>query len=75
MMDYPIFMDDGHINPLFFSEDPNNPGYNWYDIFSESQKDAIAEHLNSCKECQEKLTEELLSNAWFASLIRRKKGT
>ena len=69
VMHYDLIDADGHIMPQVFVEDVNNSSYNWQDILDENQKKAIAEHLESCKKCQDLLNEELLTNAWFANLI------
>jgi len=77
IMHYDLIDADGHIMPQVFTEDVNNPNYNWQDILDEAQKKAISDHLAACEKCQELLNEETLTNAWFAKLIkdlRKKRG-
>lgn len=68
---YDIFDKKGHIHKNIFSEDVNNIEYNWQDILDENQKKVIFEHLKSCKECQNRLNDEILTDAWFRDLLNK----
>lgn len=68
---YDLFDEDGHIEPRVFTGDSNDPEYNWQEKLSENQKEVIACHLRGCKECQERLEAEMLTDAWFASIIHQ----
>jgi len=69
ILHYDLFDKDGHIYARVFTGDINNPSFNWQDSLTEEQKNAIELHLRSCPDCQERLTEEMLSDAWFASIM------
>jgi hypothetical protein len=69
ILHYDIFDEKGHIHKNIFSEDVNNLEYNWQDILDESQKKVIFNHLKTCKECQERLNNEILVDAWFRDLL------
>lgn len=66
---YDLFDEDGHVEPRVFTGDVNNPDYDWPDLLSEGQREVIADHLRNCEECQERLETEMLTDAWFASII------
>ena len=70
---YNIFDKKGHIEPKIFMSDVNDLKHNWQDNLTKKQLKAVEEHLRSCGECQDTLNEELLDNAWFASILRGKK--
>lgn len=74
ILHYDIFTEKGHINPKIFTGDINDPEYNWQDSLSKTQKEAVATHLKKCTICSEKLHEEILSDAWFASIIHGNKN-
>lgn len=69
LIHYDIFDRAGHINPRTFTGDVNNPDYNWQDSLTDAQKNLIAEHLSFCPVCRDRLSEEILSDAWFAGII------
>ena len=71
---YDLFDKDGHIYSRVFSEDINNPKFHWQDLLVKDQIDAISAHLASCKICQDSLSEEILSDAWLASVIHNNKN-
>lgn len=66
---YDLFDKNGHVEPRIFTGDVNDPKYNWQDSLSDEQKTLIADHLHECEECRERLADEMLSDAWFASVI------
>ena len=66
---YNIFDKEGHIYPSIFSEDINNPEYNWQEILNDIQKEVITEHLTDCEVCRDRLSQEMLSDAWFKDFI------
>jgi len=66
---YNVFDKEGHIYSSVFSEDINNPEYNWLDKLSDSQKEVITEHITACEVCRERLSQELLADAWLKELI------
>ena len=70
---YNLFDEDGHVYRRVFSGDINNPKYNWQDNLTEEQIKTIAEHLESCQICARRLSEEMLSDAWLASVVHRRK--
>lgn len=70
LIHYDLFDQQGHINSRTFTGDVNNPDYNWQDSLTEEQKGLIAEHLRICPTCSDRLSEETLSDAWFAGIIR-----
>jgi len=57
-----IFDRKGHIQRYVFSEDINDPDYNWTDNLSASQKLTIAKHLDTCSICKEHHFAEFLSD-------------
>lgn len=63
----------GHIYPHIFSEDINNPEYKWQEILTEEQKELIAKHLTNCEICRDRLSQEILSDAWLKSFIENLK--
>jgi len=67
---YELF-DGGHISNKTFSSDINDPEHSWHDNLTEAQKKVIAEHLEFCQICKEKLSEEILRDAWFASIFKK----
>ncbi len=69
IMHYDIFDPAGHIYPRVFSEDINNPEYKWQDTLSEEQKENISKHLVNCDVCRERLSAEMLADAWFSSYM------
>ena len=71
---YELFDKEGHIQRSVFSEDPNDPKFNWPDLLTAEQKLAISDHLKSCDTCNKRLIEGIESNVWFASLIHSHKG-
>jgi uncharacterized protein with PIN domain len=70
---YDLFDSDGHINQRVFTDDPNDPKYNWPDILNQSQRDEIAKHLKDCKICNGRLDDEFENNLWFSSLLHSNK--
>ena len=68
-MRYDLFDGDGHIYPVVFTGDINNPSYNWQDLLTAEQKDEIRRHMEGCRECTDRLSEEMLNDAWFASFM------
>ena len=71
---YDFFDKDGHIYPRVFSEDINNPNFHWQDLLVPEQIKEISDHLVSCKICQDSLSEEILNDAWLASVIHSSKN-
>jgi uncharacterized protein with PIN domain len=69
---YDLFDQDGHIHPRVFSEDPNDPKYNWTDILTKEQKEVIATHLKDCPICNKRLESELELDVWFSSILHNK---
>jgi len=77
VLHYDYFDKNGHVFDKIFSGDINSPESNWQDRLSEEQRQAISEHLKDCKICQERLEEEILTDAWLTSFIndlRRRVG-
>lgn len=70
---YDFFDSEGHINSFVFTGDVNDPTYNWQDVLTPEQKKEIGTHLLSCPQCAERLDEELITDAWLASLIHSNK--
>lgn len=69
--EYPIFDQDGHVSEFIFSGDINDPDYNWPDSLTEEQKKVVISHLENCLICRERITEEMLSDALFSSIIHK----
>ena len=69
VMRYELFDKDGHILSKVFTGDINNPDYNWQELLTEEQKRVIAEHLKDCKTCQDRLSSEILSDAWLSEFM------
>jgi hypothetical protein len=72
LLHYEFFDEGGHINSFVFNGDINNPEYNWQDLLTEDQKKTIGEHLKDCAICSERLENEIISDAWLASLLHDK---
>lgn len=66
---YDLFDKEGHVDPRAFTEDINDPSYNWQDNLSPEQKKLVEDHLKECEICRDRLIEENLNDAWFASII------
>jgi hypothetical protein len=73
LLRYDFFDEDGHINPYTFSEDANDPEYNWQDNLTDEQRKIIASHLQECPVCQDRLSEQILKDAWFADILHKAK--
>jgi hypothetical protein len=71
LLRYELFTPQKHINPLVFSQDINDPTFNWQDQFTKEQLHEIQAHLKTCKRCSNILEEELLSDAWFANFMHQ----
>ena len=69
ILNYELFDKNGHIYSQIFSGDVNNPNFSWPELLTEEQRKEIADHLISCKECQKRLTEEMLADAWLAEVL------
>lgn len=69
VMRYELFDQEGHILSKVFTGDINNPNYNWQELLTEEQKKAISDHLRDCKICQDRLSEEILSDAWLSNFM------
>lgn len=70
---YEFFDKDGHVNSFVFNGDINDASYDWQKQLTDAQIRKIADHIRNCKICSDRLTEEMLSDAWMASILRRKK--
>ena len=70
---YELFDKKGHVYSRVFTEDVNDPQHNWQDNLTEEQKKLISEHLETCEVCKDRLSNEILSDAWFGSIIHRGK--
>jgi hypothetical protein len=69
VLHYDFFDEEGHVNSFIFGGDINDPEYNWQDQLTLEQKEAIGKHLKTCKICNERLINEVASDAWLASLV------
>ena len=69
VMHYDIFDPEGHVYPRVFTEDINNPDYKWQDTLTDEQKRNLSEHLEACHICKERLSAEMLSDAWLGSFM------
>lgn len=70
---YDYFDAGGHINSFVFNGDVNDPTYNWQDQLTPEQTKEIGEHLSSCDTCNQRLDNEISSDAWLASLLHNYK--
>lgn len=70
---YEMFDSEGHIYPSIFTEDINNPSCNWPDNLTEEQKEVVSAHLETCKICMDRLSQELLTDAWLKDFIASRK--
>lgn len=69
LMHYDLFDVSGHVLSKVFTEDINNVDYNWQDALTEEQRLAVSEHLKHCDVCLDRLSQEMLTDAWLKSLI------
>lgn len=69
ILHYNIFDKNGHIQSRVFFEDLNDPEYNWQDHLTPDQKRIIEEHLRSCQECCDSLSQEQLLDAWLKDIL------
>jgi hypothetical protein len=69
ILHYDLFDEEGHIYSKVFTEDVNNPSYNWQDALTEDQKSVISEHLKGCSICVDRLSMENLTDAWLRDFI------
>ena len=74
ILKYELFTEDGHINRKIFSGDANDLNHNWQDNLTDEQKKTVGEHLKGCPICSENLNEEMLSDAWFSSIVHKGKN-
>jgi hypothetical protein len=74
ILHYDMFDPQGHIYPSIFIEDINNPSCNWPDNLTEEQKEVVSAHLENCQICMDRLTQELLTDAWLKDFIASRKG-
>lgn len=70
ILHYDIFDSEGHIYSRIFSEDINNVNYNWQEALIDSQKSKIAQHLEHCKTCCDRLSQEILTEAWLKDFMQ-----
>lgn len=70
VLHYDIFDNKGHIYPRIFSEDVNNPDYNWQETLNDEQKKVISNHLLICQTCRDRLSDEILTDAWFRGFLK-----
>lgn len=75
IMHYDLFDTAGHIYSRVFTEDINNPTYHWQDVLTEAQKTSISGHLKTCTECCDRLEQEILTDAWFKSVLNELRRT
>jgi hypothetical protein len=66
---YEYFNEKGHIKPFIFNGDVNDSTYSWQDQLTTDQRIAITSHIKTCVICTNRMTEEILSDTWFASII------
>jgi len=71
---YEWFDKSGHVGEHVFSEDPNDPTFNWFDLLTPDQRMGIQAHIQQCPVCQAREIEAHLENARFAALIHRLQG-
>jgi transcription elongation factor Elf1 len=69
ILHYNLFDENGHVYSKVFTEDINNPTYNWQDALTEEQKAKISEHLQHCEICVDRLSHEILTDAWLKGFI------
>lgn len=69
VLHYDIFDEDGHILSRVFVEDINDETYDWQDPLEPTQKEAICKHLENCPTCLDRLSQEMLTDAWLKSFI------
>jgi hypothetical protein len=74
LLHYDIFDPSGHIDSKIFTEDINNANYNWQDSLTEDQKKVVSDHLAGCPECLDRLSQEMLTDAWLKSFIKALRG-
>jgi hypothetical protein len=67
---YDLFDKKGHIFSRVFTGDVNDPKHQWHDNLTEAQKEKISKHLEGCELCQTRLSEEILSDAWFGNTLK-----
>lgn len=66
---YDLFDPEGHIMPRVFVEDINDEKYSWQDPLTPEQKEAVSEHIAKCPLCLDRLSQEMLADAWLKSYI------
>jgi len=71
IMHYELFDPEGHIYSKVFTGDINNLNYNWQELLTKEQLDVIARHLSECTVCQDRLSEEILTDAWFSDFLNQ----
>jgi len=69
ILHYDLFDSKGHIFSRVFTEDINNMAYNWQDSLTDEQKKMISGHLEGCNICLDRLSHEILTDAWLKSFI------
>lgn len=69
ILHYDIFDENGHVLSRVFVEDVNDENYNWQDSLNFEQKKAISDHLPKCPICLDRLSQEVLSDAWLRDYI------
>lgn len=74
ILQFHIFDKAGHIYSSIFSEDINNPEYQWQEELTDEQKEVIADHIKDCEECRDRLSQEILTDAWLKDFIEALKS-
>jgi hypothetical protein len=69
ILHYDLFDVEGHIHSRVFSEDINSPSYHWPEALADNQKQTITGHLKDCKVCQDRLDQEILTDAWLKDIM------
>jgi hypothetical protein len=70
---YELFDKEGHVYLFVFTEDINNPNYNWIDNLNNKQRIAVTRHVEQCSICQKKIEDQLCMDAILKTKFKEQK--
>ena len=69
VIQYNIFDSGGHIYQRVFAEDMNDTSHSWQEELTDEQKLRVGKHLEGCKICRDRLSDEQLAGAWVKDMF------
>jgi hypothetical protein len=69
LMRFNLFDKNGHIDRNVFNGDLNDPNYQWRDLWTKEQVEALDAHMAICKDCMAQHDEVVLEDAVLGAII------